>query len=73
MAYALWQQRYLVEGPPTEDDDWKAAEAALLGARKMHNGPERCEALKNAGERWLKIKPGQPCNAARAGSDSFGD
>lgn len=32
------------------DDDWRAAEAALAEARSLPGGPERIEALKNAGK-----------------------
>jgi hypothetical protein len=32
------------------DDDWKAAEAALEKARSLPGGPERIEALKEAGK-----------------------
>jgi hypothetical protein len=33
-----------------EDDDWKSAEAALEKARSLPGGPERIEALRQAGK-----------------------
>jgi hypothetical protein len=33
-----------------DDDDWKAAEAALERARRLPGGAERIEALRHAGK-----------------------
>jgi hypothetical protein len=60
-----------------DDDDWRFAEAALEKARSLPGGPERIEALKQAGKlRFAADKrrhkkeqrdPGRPSKFVRSG------